>query len=194
MWCRAVAAIIFGVLARFVYREYLDIIQLENVSTKNYTAWKGSFKDGDSVERHLSEFVQIQTVSDYDKELHVSDKQVFLDALSYLEKTYPLIWSSLKIQKVNELSLLMEWKGSDSTLLPMLYMGHYDVVPVVNETIDSWEYPPFSGQMAHGFLWGRGSMDMKCGVISVLEAINHLLSSGQTLGVKAQRFQGSETL
>eukprot|EP01023_Acetabularia_acetabulum_P000227 TRINITY_DN10094_c0_g5_i1.p1 TRINITY_DN10094_c0_g5~~TRINITY_DN10094_c0_g5_i1.p1 ORF type:complete len:499 (+),score=79.18 TRINITY_DN10094_c0_g5_i1:98-1594(+) len=130
-----------------------------------------------AVER-LSQFIRLETISDYDKDLHVSNEKVFIQALAYLEEAYPLVWTSLNIQKVNAFSLLIEWQGSNATLLPILFVGHYDVVPVVPETIGEWTYPPFSGEIADGYIWGRGSIDMKSGVIGIFEAINYLLEQG----------------
>jgi len=37
--------------------------------------------------------------------------------------------------------------------------GHMDHVDPGDEK--SWQYPPFSGKIVDGFLWGRGSVDMK---------------------------------
>ncbi len=53
--------------------------------------------------------------------------------------------------------------------------GHTDVVPV--ETPDKWKYPPFSGEIVDGKIYGRGSADMKggCGVAVVaLELLEEL--------------------
>ena len=41
----------------------------------------------------------------------------------------------------------------------LLYMAHTDVVPVENAS--QWKYPPFSGTVAEGRIWGRGASDMK---------------------------------
>jgi len=50
-----------------------------------------------------------------------------------------------------------------------------DVVPADE---DGWEYPPFSGAVADGYVWGRGSIDMKFGLVTILEAIEELLEEG----------------
>lgn len=41
----------------------------------------------------------------------------------------------------------------------ILLNGHCDVVPPGH--LDSWQYPPFSGEISDGFLHGRGAADMK---------------------------------
>ncbi|MBT9259601.1 MAG: M20/M25/M40 family metallo-hydrolase [Clostridiales bacterium] len=40
----------------------------------------------------------------------------------------------------------------------LLLMGHVDVVPAEPQY---WTYPPFSGTIADGYVWGRGALDMK---------------------------------
>ncbi len=41
----------------------------------------------------------------------------------------------------------------------VLWVGHIDVVPEGKP--ESWTYPPYSGTIADGCVWGRGSSDMK---------------------------------
>jgi len=41
---------------------------------------------------------------------------------------------------------------------PLLLYGHTDVVPAEPQY---WTHPPFSGNIAEGFVWGRGALDMK---------------------------------
>jgi acetylornithine deacetylase/succinyl-diaminopimelate desuccinylase-like protein len=41
---------------------------------------------------------------------------------------------------------------------PLLLMGHTDVVPA---EADQWTHPPFAGDVADGYVWGRGAVDMK---------------------------------
>ncbi|MBU7016753.1 MAG: M20/M25/M40 family metallo-hydrolase [Theionarchaea archaeon] len=40
----------------------------------------------------------------------------------------------------------------------LLFLSHTDVVPVSEET---WDIPPFSGEIRDGFIWGRGALDCK---------------------------------
>ncbi|MDA2923159.1 M20/M25/M40 family metallo-hydrolase [Acidobacteria bacterium AH-259-L09] len=57
-------------------------------------------------------------------------------------------------------------------------MSHIDVVPVDPATRDEWEHPPFGGDIADGFIWGRGTLDIKCGAVGILEAVEFLLAEG----------------
>ena len=61
----------------------------------------------------------------------------------------------------------------------LLYMGHTDVVPVENER--EWRYPPFSGAVAEGRIWGRGAADMKDMVAAELMALILLRRAGCAL-------------
>lgn len=53
-------------------------------------------------------------------------------------------------------SLVARW--GDSPGEPLLLHGHLDVVPA--EAAD-WQVHPFSGEVQDGYLWGRGTVDMK---------------------------------
>ncbi len=48
-------------------------------------------------------------------------------------------------------------KGN-GTKRPLLLTAHLDVVEVDES---QWRYPPFSGEIAEGCIWGRGAIDMK---------------------------------
>jgi acetylornithine deacetylase/succinyl-diaminopimelate desuccinylase-like protein len=41
---------------------------------------------------------------------------------------------------------------------PLLLMAHLDVVPAQAE---DWTHPPFAGELAGGYVWGRGAVDTK---------------------------------
>jgi acetylornithine deacetylase/succinyl-diaminopimelate desuccinylase-like protein len=61
-------------------------------------------------------------------------------------------------------------KKSDKTLL---FYDHYDVQPP--EPIEKWTYKPFSGKIANGKIYGRGTSDNKGNFISRLKAVQTLL-------------------
>ncbi|GAV55239.1 hypothetical protein ZYGR_0AS05630 [Zygosaccharomyces rouxii] len=95
----------------------------------------------------------------------------------YLEKTFPLVHQHLKVEKINEIGLLYTWEGSESSLKPVIFMAHQDVVPVNKITWDEWEYPPFSGyyDQETDYVWGRGASDCKNLLTAELEAIEQLI-------------------
>ncbi len=64
----------------------------------------------------------------------------------------------------NRGSLLIELKGKDEEKIG--FIGHLDTVPVPDES--SWIYPPFSGVMKDGYMYGRGASDMKGGIAAMI--------------------------
>jgi len=61
---------------------------------------------------------------------------------------------------------------------PFMFCGHVDVVPALEE---GWTHPPFSGTIDGGYVWGRGSSDMKGGVAAILSACDALVEAGKAL-------------
>ena len=51
--------------------------------------------------------------------------------------------------------------------------GHLDIVPFGDE--EKWEFHPLSGEIHDDFLWGRGSVDMKGGIVSIIHAISKFI-------------------
>jgi carboxypeptidase PM20D1 len=130
----------------------------------------------DSVIQHLAEAVQYRTVS-YEDPANMDSLQ-FQKFIDFAAKTYPLVHSKLSLERVNNYAMLFEWKGKNPSLKPALLMGHYDVVPVIQGTERLWQHKPFAGEMADGYLYGRGTLDDKTTVIGILEAVEYLLKTG----------------
>lgn len=107
-----------------------------------------------------------------------TDTVPFGQLLRYYAQTFPLVHQHLRQQVVNDFGLLYEWTGSDPSLKPILLLAHQDVVPVLAGTEKDWTRPPFAGQVADGFLYGRGALDDKLNVIGQLEAVEYLLRAG----------------
>ena len=61
----------------------------------------------------------------------------------------------------------------DGPVLALL--GHVDTVLAKPE---EWEHDPWSGEIADGFLWGRGALDMKSQVAAEIAAATSLARSG----------------
>lgn len=57
----------------------------------------------------------------------------------------------------------------------LLLCGHVDVVPALDE---GWRHPPFSGAIEEGYVWGRGSTDMKGGCAAILAACTEMVDHG----------------
>ena len=137
--------------------------------------------DAQIAARHLSGSIPFQTIS-WEGGGTAEQKKATADAFtgfhSYLEKSFPQVYARLQHESVGENNILFTWKGTDPSLEPMLLTGHQDVVPIEAGTETNWTHPPFSGEIAEGFIWGRGTMDDKVTVIGTLEAVDALLTAG----------------
>lgn len=106
------------------------------------------------------------------------DTAAFVGLHRYLETSFPGVHASLPREVLGGLSLLYTWEGADPGLPPVVLMGHMDVVPVPEPNLADWTHAPFSGDIADDFVWGRGTLDDKTTVLSILEAIEGLLAAG----------------
>ncbi|MFC5410458.1 M20 family peptidase [Larkinella bovis] len=131
---------------------------------------------GDSAVIRLVKALQLRTVSFSNYAL--TDTTQFEQFLSLLQQSFPRIHRQLKRETFNRYGLLYEWEGSNPALKPVLLMGHYDVVPVIQGTQKLWKRPPFAGLVEGGFLYGRGTLDDKSSVLAQLEAVEWLLKTG----------------
>ncbi|MBU7016029.1 MAG: M20 family peptidase [Theionarchaea archaeon] len=127
---------------------------------------------------HLSKAIHFKTVSYQEPEKF--DRNEFFGLHTFLEKTFPKVHAALTKEVVNECSLLYTWKGTNPDINPILLMAHLDVVPVEPGTENEWSHPAFQGKIQDGYIWGRGTMDIKCGVLGILEAVEALLGEGFT--------------
>ena len=131
--------------------------------------------DKEKMVSDLSEMLKFKTISykDYTK----FDYDEFIKLREYIEKSFPLVHQKLERKIINGYSLLYRWKGKTDKK-PILFMAHMDVVPITTGTENDWTYPPFSGEIADGFIWGRGATDLKCMVCAELTAVEYLLGKG----------------
>ena len=128
--------------------------------------------DENKIANHLSEIIQINTVSYENVE---PDKKSFNQLHKKLKEMYPLVHEKCTLEKINEFSLLYKWEGTDPSLDPICLIAHQDVVPASKSSLDKWTYPPFSGTIADGYVWGRGTLDIKNQLIANIEAVEYLL-------------------
>ncbi len=117
----------------------------------------------------LSRLVQYETVS----RRGAPDPEKFRGFHTLLAELYPTVFSRLEKIEIDG-NLMMRWQGKDPNLKPIMLISHQDVVPAEG----SWTYPPFSGTIADGKVWGRGSADIKCGIMAFYQAAEELLTEG----------------
>lgn len=125
---------------------------------------------------HLSLAIQCKTISQQTPEN--VNQQTFLQLRLTLQKLFPRVHRTLERIELGTDSLFFRWQGSQNELDPVVLTGHLDVVPVDPATETSWQHPAFSGMISDGYIWGRGAIDDKSSVLTLLEAIEHLIGNG----------------
>ncbi len=98
-----------------------------------------------------------------------------------LERLFPLAHSALEREVVAGRSLLYRWAGSGDGPAAVL-MAHQDVVAVDDDS--RWTHPPFAAELVgdgdEATIWGRGTLDDKAALVSILEAVEARLAAGFT--------------
>lgn len=125
-----------------------------------------------NIER-LQEALRFKTIS-YDEPNSI-DSAEFLKFHTYLAQAFPLVFEKASLIKINELSLLLHWKGK-SHAGPLVLMAHQDVVPVEKSTLDAWKADPFAAKLIDGYVYGRGAIDDKGSLMAILESVELLMA------------------
>lgn len=124
----------------------------------------------------LAGALRLETLSkDAAEQPHAEDFAAFD---RYLETLYPRVHAQLRLRRFNQHSRLYRWAGRDAERPGLLLLAHSDVVPVEPGTEARWQYPPFDGVIADGYIWGRGALDDKSSVLGWMEALEYLLEQG----------------
>ena len=132
--------------------------------------------DAQAVAVHLSQAVRFATISNQPPA--PIDPAPFDGFVAWLAATYPEVHQGLSREILGNRTVLYKWAGKDSAAKPAMLAAHYDVVPVIPGTEGAWKHPPFAGDIAEGYVWGRGTLDDKGAVITILEAVTYLLKQG----------------
>lgn len=133
--------------------------------------------DQEKVLANFSKAIQIPTISRDYPALVIPEP--FLAFHQHLQVSFPKVHQLAEREVINEYSLVYKFQGSDSTLKPVLFMGHMDVVPVDEETKDKWIHDAFAGVVDNGRIWGRGALDDKATVMALMEAMELSLKEGK---------------
>ena len=118
--------------------------------------------------QRLAAMIRTETVSQPDQ----AGNRKFYTFHALLRDLFPTLFARCSFEDFSG-SFLLRWKGRGSAL-PIMLMNHHDVV----EAPGNWRYPPFSGIIADGKLWGRGTLDTKCGLWAMLQAAEELAQAG----------------
>lgn len=116
----------------------------------------------------LAKLIRIPTVS----ELVRVDRSILEQFHDQLRALFPCVFANCDVEN-HDGSILLRWRGQTDQM-PVLLMNHQDVVPAKGE----WKYPPFSGRIVDGKIWGRGTLDTKAGLWAMLQATQELMADG----------------
>jgi acetylornithine deacetylase/succinyl-diaminopimelate desuccinylase-like protein len=72
------------------------------------------------------------------------------------------------LAKVPERPSLIARIAGEGKAPPLLLYGHVDVVTTADQ---QWRHPPFGAEVVDGYVWGRGTLDMKGGVAMMVAAL-----------------------
>ena len=117
----------------------------------------------------LARLVQVPTVTG-------SDRQNFVNFRKVLAEEFPAVYRACDVIRPggeDSDALIFKWKGKSSRR-PLVLMAHQDVVPAEGD----WKYPPYSGTIADGKVWGRGAMDCKNTLFATMRSVNELIEEG----------------
>jgi carboxypeptidase PM20D1 len=149
------------------------------------------------IEERLSRLIQLDTVS---STVVADGPEAFEELLAEL---YPLVHQHLKKERIGERGVVFWWdptaeeprsgvsKRSSTddgfetrpagapqpSVEPVVLMAHFDTVPAVAE---NWSRSPFSGLIEDGVVHGRGAVDDKGALVTVMDAVENLLAAGAT--------------
>lgn len=120
----------------------------------------------------MADMIRCKTVSNRDESK--VDRSEFEKFQKLIAARFPLVHEKAELTHLGKTGLLFYIKGRSSEK-PSVCMAHYDVVPVDE---DAWDKPPFDAVIEDGVMWGRGTLDTKSTLCSILEAAEQLLAGG----------------
>ena len=93
----------------------------------------------------------------------------------FLLEQFPVFHEMAQRWVLSPYSVVYRLPRNNHTDEPVLLLAHYDVVPAETE---KWKYNPFGAETIDGFIYGRGTLDMKSILISIMEAAENLCKIG----------------
>ncbi|MDR0386899.1 MAG: M20/M25/M40 family metallo-hydrolase [Treponema sp.] len=94
----------------------------------------------------------------------------------FLAESYPVFHKTAERRVLSPYSLIYRWPGVEpDAAKPVLILAHYDVVPVERE---KWTADPFGAELRDGYVYGRGTLDMKGILTGIMEGAERLCAEG----------------
>ncbi|NMM61911.1 M20 family metallopeptidase [Clostridium sp. P21] len=132
--------------------------------------WYLSDSDFESVINITSDLVKLESTNPPGFEEEVGKYLVnFFNEASIETKIFPV--------EKGRFDVVAKIPGKDSKS-SIAFTGHMDVVPVSEKEYRRWNILPFSGEVKDGFIYGRGSSDMKGGLASAMVAMSNIVKKG----------------
>ena len=94
----------------------------------------------------------------------------------FLAEQFPAFHKAAERWALNPCAVVYRLAGTGGASADAaLFLAHYDVVPAETE---KWSVDPFGAEIKDGFIYGRGTLDMKGILISIMEAAENLCAEG----------------
>ena len=125
---------------------------------------------------HFREAITIRT--DWPAGARAGDKEAETPLIrfqEFLAREYPLFHKNAEREVLSPYAVIYRWPGRRPRGKPVLFLAHYDVVPAEAEY---WEAGPFNAELRDGYIYGRGTLDMKNSLITLMEAAETLCARG----------------
>lgn len=128
-----------------------------------------SQEDAEAYALRLQKMIRCKTVSVKDS----YDDTEFKKLRDVMKELFPLVHEKSEKMTFSDDCWIYKIAGKNSSHNIML-MSHHDVVDVSGE----WEHDGFSGEIADGRIWGRGTVDTKTPLFAEFSALEELLKEG----------------
>ncbi|MFC4346765.1 M20/M25/M40 family metallo-hydrolase [Kordiimonas lipolytica] len=175
---RILGYLVVGLVGLVIYMVANTMAMLPAGEAKSLKPAEYDAADARRMAENLAGAVRFETVS-YSLD-RAPDDAAFKGFHDYLVTTYPNAHAVLEREIVSDYSLMYRWPAASSTAKkPIALAAHMDVVPVPERGLADWPQPPFAGVIDdNGILWGRGTLDDKGMLISIMEAVEKLARAG----------------
>lgn len=160
------AALILALLCVLVIRAVLCRTRARRLTEKN---WDFTQEQKDFYSGRLSRMIACATVSYKDE----YDDTEFARLRGVIGELFPLVTARAQRRIFGQDCYVYMIPGKDHNR-NVCVMSHHDVAPVSGD----WEHPPFSGEVADGCIWGRGTVDTKTPLFAEFSALEELLMEG----------------
>lgn len=118
--------------------------------------------------------IRKKTVSDKGEDTY---REEFEGFYALLKEMYPAVYGTVQNLRDGERGILLKWMGKNEKLDPVILMAHHDVV---SDEGQDWKHPAFEAEIHDDCIWGRGTIDTKCLIGGIFEAMEALIKEGFT--------------